>query len=164
MRYSGFFVLFLTGAFLTGCEETLVIEKAPEDFPLERLAGKWEDVDSENKFYEEWTVVGDSMLIGKGYVMVSADTVFIENLRILKEKEGTFYQVNLSSNQSEKPEVVKFKMTSSGETDIVFENPQHDFPKKITYRMISNTEMRVFLNGIENGTFGETRFSFVRTN
>lgn len=164
MRYSGFFVLFLIGAFLTGCEETPVIEKAPEDFPLERLAGKWEDVDSENKFYEEWIVAGDSMLIGKGYVMVSADTVFIENLRILKEKEGTFYQVNLSSNQSEKPEVVKFKMTSSGETDIVFENPQHDFPKKITYRMISNTEMRVFLNGIENGTFGETRFSFVRTN
>lgn len=149
---------------MMGCNETPVIQEQPKYFPLERLAGKWEDVDSENKFYEEWTVVSDSLLIGKGYVMVSADTVFIENLRIFKDDEGTFYQVNLSSNQSQKPEVVKFKMTSSDDNDIVFENPQHDFPKKITYRMISNTEMRVFLNGIENGNFGESRFSFVRTN
>lgn len=164
MRYQNFLFPILILTTLGGCIETPVEEEKPARFPLERLAGKWEDVNRDNKFYEEWIVANDSLLVGKGYVMMAIDTVFIENLRIYKEAQGTFYEVHLSSNQLKEPEVVVFKMTHSDETDIVFENPKHDFPKKITYRMISNTEMRVFLNGMENGTFGETRFSFVRTN
>lgn len=63
--------------------------------------------------------------------MQGSDTVFIEKLKIL-EKEGHWYYVADVSHNSAP---VYFKMTSADGSGFVCENPEHDFPKKITYRL-----------------------------
>ena len=134
-------------------------------FPLERLAGSWEDVSKDNAFYEEWEMIGEKHLQGRGYVLSSqdsaaADTVFIERLQIVEMGKYLKYIVQLSGGSND--EQVEFTMNEVDENSITFANPLHDFPKIITYEIVSNMEMRVYLDGKKDGAFGETRFSFVR--
>lgn len=157
--------VFLFAVYLVvSCGEAERPEEDARDFPLEALVGKWEDVNRENRFYEEWEKVGERHLKGTGYVLsgdsMQSDTVFIEQLEILPENGSLFYVVSLSGSQTS--ENVRFEMTSNSKGVITFENPQHDFPKKISYKLMSNVQMEVYLNGVENGEFGETRFSFIR--
>jgi len=66
----------------------------------------------------------------------------------------------LSSNQRD--ETVQFKMTEATSQRIVFENPQHDFPKKITYELTTDSGMQVHLNRHEAGQYTEIDFLFVK--
>lgn len=158
------YVFIGVAIFATSCADSSPVSAEAKQFPLEALVGKWEDVNRANKFYEEWEKVGERHLRGRGYVLsgdsLQADTVFIEQLEILPEEGSLFYVVSLSGSQTS--EKVRFKMTQADDGVITFENPEHDFPKKINYKLLSNVQMEVYLNGLENGKFGETRFSFIR--
>ena len=145
---------------LASCEEPKPPRIDELSFPLERLVGKWQDKNRDNAFYEEWTQTGESSLTGKGYVMSSADTVFIERLEIKPIENDLYYIVGLSSNQRD--EMVQFKMTEATAQRIVFENPKHDFPKKITYELTTDSGMQVHLNGHEAGQYTEIDFLFVK--
>ncbi len=145
---------------LASCEDQAPPRIDELSFPLERLAGKWQDMNRDNAFYEEWSQLDESSLIGTGYVMSSADTVFIERLEIKPIDNDLYYIVGLSSNQRD--ETVRFKMTEATEQRIVFENPKHDFPKKITYELMPDSGMQVHLNGHEGGQYTEIHFLFVK--
>lgn len=147
---------------LGGCDEPASPPIDGLSFPLERLAGKWQDMNRDNAFYEEWNQMDGSSLSGTGYVMSSSDTVFIERLEIKPIDSDLYYIVGLSSNQRD--ETVKFKMTEATAKRIVFENPQHDFPKKITYELMPDSGLQVHLNGHEAGQYTEIHFSFVKGN
>ncbi len=143
-----------------GCETTESPSVEKLSFPIERLVGKWQDVGRDHTFYEQWKLVGDKHLRGKGYVMASSDTVFIERLEIKPRGSELLYRVGLSNKESD--ELVEFQMTSETPTRIVFENKTHDFPKKITYEIDSTSTMRVFLNGHEAGEYTEIEFTFIQ--
>jgi hypothetical protein len=145
---------------LASCENPAPPRIDNLSFPLERLAGKWQDMNRDNAFYEEWSQLDESSLSGTGYVMSSADTVFIERLEIKPIDNDLYYIVGLSSNQRD--ETVKFKMTEATAQRIVFENPKHDFPKKITYELMPDSGMQVHLNGHEAGQYTEIHFLFVK--
>ena len=100
---------------------------------LKWLTGTWKR--SNNKpgqsGVEYWSKVKQGKLTGKGYTLKGNDTVFVEQLAILVEKGELFYVVTGAGN--EKP--VYFKFTKIGANGFECENPQHDFPKKIVYRL-----------------------------
>lgn len=162
MRFFGLpFLLSLPFIFaIASCENPAPPRIDTLSFPLERLAGKWQDMNRDNAFYEEWSQIDESSLSGTGYVMSSADTVFIERLEIKPIDNDLYYIVGLSSNQRD--ETVKFKMTEATAQRIVFENPKHDFPKKITYELMPDSGMQVHLNGHEAGQYTEINFLFVK--
>ncbi len=114
----------------------------------------------DNSFFEEWVIEDEFMLRGRGYVMAANDTVFIEQLEISKAGEALVYRVGLNSANTE--ELVEFTMTEASETTIVFENPKHDFPKRISYQIVPGTGIRVDLSGLESGQYSEIHFAFVR--
>lgn len=153
-------LLFFVALGWFGCKNP---ELPPVDalaFPLERLQGKWQDMNRDNAFFEEWAVVGDKHLEGRGYVMASGDTVFIEQLEIIAEDSTLVYRVGLNGSRTR--DLVEFKMTSATPSEIVFENPKHDFPKKISYELQPDSGINVYLSGHEAGQFSEINFSFVR--
>lgn len=129
-------------------------------FPLNRLQGKWQDMNGDNAFFEEWTLIGATHLEGRGYVMSSGDTVFIEQLEIVAEDSSLLYRVGLNGSRTR--DLVEFRMTSATGTEIVFENSKHDFPKKISYVLQPDSGINVYLSGHEAGKFSEINFSFVR--
>lgn len=158
-RLRFFQVLFILLVFV-GCETPAPPSATKLNFPINRLAGKWQDVGRDHTFYEQWELLGDNHLQGKGYVMASSDTVFIERLEIKAIGDELFYRVGLSNKDSD--ELVEFRLTSETPSRVVFENNEHDFPKKITYELDDASSMRVLLTGHEAGAYTEIEFTFIQ--
>lgn len=85
---------------------------------------------------EKWAVANDSTLAGESF-MTRADGTEIPLEKIeLAYRSGYYYYIPTVKNQNgEQP--VQFKITSHSETGFVAENPQHDFPKRISYTLVN---------------------------
>ena len=101
--------------------------------------GKWENKTSEGTFSEEWKVENDSLYLGQSYFINNNDTLFAETVRLEQHKNDLFYIVSVPNQNEEQP--VAFKLTSSTVDYFVFENPEHDFPKKITYKLVNKDSL-----------------------
>ncbi len=93
------------------------------------IADNWISTEGDTKSYEHWEKVSDDLLIGGSETLKNGDTIFAEKLKIEKTDEGIFYVADVKHN----PEPVRFKLTEVNDSLAVFENPEHDFPIKITY-------------------------------
>ncbi len=99
---------------------------------LDWLVGKWEreNVRKGRTAFEIWEW-NDNGLAGMGITMQGSDTVFVEKLNIVEKEGSTYYVADVSSNSSP----TYFKITTLDNTSFVSENPEHDFPKKIAYKL-----------------------------
>lgn len=94
------------------------------------LLGSWqrEDLPPNRTAFESWETSGEAMA-GIGISLNGLDTTFVERLHIMS-KDGNYYYV---ADVIENKAPTYFKMTEISSTSFVAENPQHDFPKRITY-------------------------------
>jgi hypothetical protein len=102
---------------------------------LDWLNGTWTRTNMKpgRNGYEAWKSNGTTMT-GKGIMMKGVDTTFVEKIRI-ELKDGQFYYVaDVPENKGE----VWFAFTEFTNKGFVCENPEHDFPKKISYEMDGN--------------------------
>ena len=106
---------------------------AQEVSPFKWLIGTWERVDSRpgETSEEKWSQVPGGMLEGIGLTIKGGDTVFVEHLKILKRGDCYYYSANVSHN----PAPVLFQIIEFDADSFASENPDHDFPKTITYRL-----------------------------
>jgi len=109
---------------------------------LSWIIDRWVSSDGVTKSYEYWEKISEDLLIGASQTVKDGDTIFSEELKIEKTGGDIFYIADVRHN----PEPVKFKLTSLRDTEAVFENPQHDFPKKITY-MQEEGNLHAFIEG-----------------
>lgn len=100
------------------------------------LEGTWnrQNVKQGQTASESWKVSGNE-LTGIGVTLKGVDTVFQEQLSIIKKGKELFYVANVSQNAAP----TLFRITLVTKKGFVSENPEHDFPKKITYEL--NGEM-----------------------
>ena len=80
---------------------------------------------------ERWQRISPTEFFGTGTAMKEKDTVFVEKLRILIRENTIFYVSDVPEN----PNPVFFKLTEITAYGFVCENPKHDFPKKIEYKL-----------------------------
>lgn len=109
---------------------------------LNFFAGTWKREGRES--YEQWEKSGDSFR-GKSYKVNDGKEILSETLEI-KSIDGKIYYLATTLNQN-KGATIKFVLTNSKDNEFVFENPEHDFPKKIVYKKVSETEMAVQVLG-----------------
>lgn len=83
---------------------------------------------------EIWQKRSDSEMTGQGISLKGSDTTFVEKLKIIMKDDAIYYVADVPENK----EPILFKLTSHSKNRLVFENPQHDFPKKITYELLRN--------------------------
>ncbi len=102
------------------------------------LQGTWK---MENKeIYEHWDKLNEQTLKGFSYKVKDGQMAVSEYLDIsLKNNEITYTATVLNQNQGKR---IDFKLTKTDST-FIFENPNHDFPKKIVYQKLSETEIFV---------------------
>ena len=81
--------------------------------------------------YESWVKTNDQLLSGKSFFVENNDTNILETIEIKIIDNETFYCPAVS-NQNE-GKAIEFKLTSDNPNKLIFENPDHDFPKKIVY-------------------------------
>jgi uncharacterized protein YciI len=114
---------------------------AQSSFP-EFLQGTWK---MENKeMYEHWDKLNESSLKGFSYTLKDGQLLISEYLDISITNKKTLYTATvLKQNQGKS---VQFKLTKT-DSCYTFENPNHDFPKKIVYQKLSDTEIFVQVTG-----------------
>ena len=100
-----------------------------KDHNLDWLLGKWERTNNKKGTitYEQWQRK-DSVYTGLGFTLQGNDTIFKENMRILKINGVWNLEVN-----GVNPEPTYFYFTNQTENGFVCENPDNEFPKVIEY-------------------------------
>jgi len=114
------------------------------------LIGSWirNNDKEENITYEYWSKSSSTEYIGLGCTLHNSDTIFKENLRLLKTGEKWNLEV---SGVNENP--TRFLILSHSKSSFECENKNNDFPKNIEYALRDN----MLLAKISDG---ETEISF----
>ena len=97
---------------------------------LEWMSGGWQTTRGRAQIEEHWTKPSGGTMIGMGRTIVEERTAEYEYLRLEQRGEDIYY---VASPKGRCPST-NFKLTRLSGEEVVFENPQHDFPKRITYR------------------------------
>lgn len=134
--------------------------KVTDSFDLRRLEGRWEYVDNKTHQIEEWAVEGETNLEGRGFVLDGRDTTFIEFLSIQEENNVLTYFARPSSLNSN--EIIPLQLQTESKTELVFVNPNNEFPKKIIYRLKSDSLMQVYIEGSGEGKIKNRVYDFVK--
>jgi hypothetical protein len=124
------------------------------------LVGSWHNTSPEVSSTEVWEKKNDSTLAGISFAIVGKDTVSYETVSLEQNGKATYYIPTVKEQNNAQP--VKFTLTSSTGNKIVFENPSHDFPTKITYNKITNDSMVAEISGVIEGKTRSEQFPFVR--
>lgn len=91
---------------------------------------------------EQWTKSGDYEMKGQATTTQNGDTVFVERTTLLIKDNSIYYVADVPQNK----QPVYFKLTALTASEFTCENPQHDFPKKITYKL-SGTQLKATISG-----------------
>lgn len=113
------------------------------------LVGEWGNTSKEGVLTETWTRLNDSTLTAQTYFVTGKDTVHTESVVLEQKMDSLFYIPTVKNQNDGKP--VTFKLTSSTDQLLVFENPKHDFPQKITYNKVTNDSLVAAISGMKNG-------------
>ena len=95
------------------------------------IAGDWQSEPGGRAQVEEhWTKLAGGTMMGMSRTVAGEKTVEFEYLRIEQRADGIYYVAHPKARCPG----TDFKLTRASTTEAVFENPQHDFPKRIIYR------------------------------
>jgi hypothetical protein len=120
------------------------------------IAGCWETTRNGRHVVESWTSPEGGTMMGVSRTVVNGKTTEWEFLIIREGTKGLEYVAKPSSQ----PEAT-FTSTSVTATEVVFENPAHDFPKKIFYRR-DGTTLNAAIEGPMNGQVRRIEFPYTR--
>ena len=120
------------------------------------IAGDWQTAPGGRAQVEEhWTLPAGGTMIGMGRTVVGNKTAEFEFLRIEQRGDDIFYVAHPNAQCPE----TDFKLTRLTAQEVVFENPEHDFPKRIIYRKNSDGSLVAKVDAGE-GTKSQT-FSYL---
>ena len=114
---------------------------------LEWMVGTWKQQENEQTVsYESWEKESDLHFVGGACTIQNGDTVWKESLEIKIENNKAIYYASVPENDGP----VGFAMTTKENSRVDFENPEHDFPWKITY-WTGNDTLYARIAGFRNG-------------
>lgn len=114
------------------------------------LVGQWENSMPNGLLTETWKKENDSTFSGKSYFIINKkDTIHSETIILKQIKDDLIYSPTVKGQNNDK--AVIFKLTTATTKEFTFENPTHDYPKKIVYKMVNATNLVATISGIQQG-------------
>ncbi|WP_396155108.1 DUF6265 family protein [Flavobacterium macrobrachii] len=114
------------------------------------LVGEWENKMPDGILTETWTKANDSTFTGKTLFIRDKDTLHSEEIVLTQKGETLLYIPTVKGQNDNKP--VEFKITESKiENEFAFENPKHDYPQKIVYKKVNETNLVTTISGKQQG-------------
>lgn len=152
ITYSGIIFLLLSFSYIS--DNRKVFKK------LYKLEGVWRMETKKGFMYEEWKKMDKNHLQSRGYMIRGVDTINTERVSLTRTKENIFYTPTVENQNDKKP--IAFKLTSSTGNVFVFENPEHDFPKRIVYNLVSTDSLHAYIDDGKEATKKIQYFYFSR--
>ena len=133
-------IVFIFAAITSAATQT------PTLVDLAWMIGDWQTAPGARRQIEEhWTTAAGGTMMGMGRTVAGDKTVEFEYLRIEQRAEGIFYVAHPKARCPG----TDFKLTRVSGTEAVFENPQHDFPKRVIYRKADGDSLTATIDGGE---------------
>lgn len=123
----------------------------------EWLIGTWANESPYGNLSESWQKENDSVYRGQSFFIKGKDTIHSESIALAERNGEVFYSPTVQGQNGDKP--VDFKMTAATDKQLVFENPAHDFPQKITYTKITNDSLVAEISGKQQGKPASEKFA-----
>ena len=114
------------------------------------LLGSWLADSGKRVVTETWVEASATTFEGAGVTRARADGKVVdgEALRLVAMSDAVFYVAKVAHNDYP----VAFRLTTCDAGRLVFENPGHDFPRRLEYRRIDADRMEVLVSdGAERG-------------
>jgi len=109
------------------------------------IAGCWEiNVPAKKRFVsEQWMSPAGNAMIGMSRTIKADKMSGFEHLRIVMDDTGIYYISKPSENAVE----TSFKLVKWAANEVTFENPAHDFPQRIIYKLKSPNSLTPRIEG-----------------
>src|ERR1041384_8190585 len=110
------------------------------------ISGDWQTAPGARAQIEEhWTQAAGASMFGMSRTVAGEKTIEFEYLCIEQRADGIYYVAHPNARCPG----TDFKLTRASATEAVFENPQHDFPKRIIYRKGESHSLTASIDGGE---------------
>lgn len=113
------------------------------------LMGRWQNTSAKGLLTEIWRKENDSTLVGQSYFIAGRDTLSFENIR-LEQRNGILSYIPTVRDQN-MGQAIYFTLTLSTDSTLVFENPEHDFPQKISYTIMAKDSLIAEVSAVVDG-------------
>lgn len=114
---------------------------------LQWLAGCWSYVGREAGSGEVWSSAAGGTMLGTARVVREGETVSHEFLMIRESKDGGLEYVAHPSGQA----TAVFRLETLESRRVVFADPEHDFPQRITYHLRPDRVLAARAEGVVSG-------------
>jgi hypothetical protein len=122
------------------------VPASPSVVDLAWLAGCWASLDAEPGSGEQWTAPAGGTLLGMSRTVKQGRTVAHEFVLIRDTAPGKIAFIAHPSEQ----DAATFTLAEIGDRQVVFENPAHDFPQRIIYRLDGEGVLRARIEGLRD--------------
>jgi hypothetical protein len=113
--------------------------------------------------YENWRLQNDSTLLGKSYKIAPAgDTLVLEEVTLALRQQTIVYMPNVRGQNN--GETVTFKLVSTTNDTYIFDNPAHDFPQRVIYKLPENDQLHAWIEGMDKGSYRKSDYYFKKEN
>lgn len=125
--------------------------------PARWLIGSWLAPGDSGTIRETWREAGAATFEGEGTTRSRTDDRLLDSeaLRLVAMADEVFYVAKVAQN----PYPVPFRLVTCDADRLVFENPTHDFPRRIEYR---RTGKDAFEAQVSDGANREFTLNFSR--
>jgi hypothetical protein len=123
------------------------------------MSGCWASAEGEPGSGEQWMAPAGRSMLGMSRTVRGGATVAVEFLRITEDEDGEIVLVAFPSGQQS----TTFALLSQSDNEVVFENPEHDFPQRIIYRLMPGNLLAGRVEGTINGTARNIDFPMKKT-
>jgi hypothetical protein len=123
------------------------------------IGGSWQGKMGASTIEEHWTAPAGGMMLAVARVISPNRKVMFEYLRIEDREDGVYYVAQPNGRSG-----TDFKLTHLSHGEAVFENPKHDNPKVIRYKLEPDGSLLARTEGDEKGQKSIQEFRFKRKN
>jgi hypothetical protein len=149
----------LAGAFVGGGWVTATIPHGLEPTPPSArwLAGCWAFRAGERVVEESWMPERGGTMLGMSRTS-KGDALGEHEFVMLQVSGGSLEYRVVTGGQPE----TAFRAAKTSANQVVFENPEHDFPKRIGYRLVSPDSLEAWVDGGSTETGNSIRYPYHR--
>lgn len=121
-------VYFILISLLIGCQKSERSQVPNFDW----LLGTWQTSTSRGLVYETWSKASAKEYQGNAFRISNGDTVILESIEIIFDKKRWYYIPTVPDQNDGLP--IRFEATRITDSEMLFENPEHDSPNAVLYR------------------------------